>query len=483
MRKLKNYQPDRVFYYFEEITKIPRPSFHEEKIADYIEAFAKSKNLQYYRDSFNNIIVYKEAHKDYIDVEPIILQGHIDMVCEKKPESDHDFSKDPINFEVFEDKIIARETTLGADNGIAVAMILSLLEDEDLQAPKLECLFTANEETGMTGALNLDGKKLSAKRLLNLDSEEEGVLTVSCAGGQRNEVKFKKEYEDLEKGYIFYELSISGLKGGHSGGEIHKYHGNAIVRLARALYRFDEEFNIKLISLSGGGKPNAIPRNSKAKIAIKEEDLKKAQLLTIKLNSEYVRELGKIDPDIRLNFEKSFEEKKCLKEDLKKRIIGILNVMPNGVLTMSSDLKGLVESSSNIGVLEDDGNYINIISALRSNKGTLKTFLSQRIEILSKFFGGDLEILSVYPEWPFEEKSALIDLIQKSYNNLYNKPMEVFATHGGLECGIFKKSIGDIEMASIGPEMHGVHAPGENLSISSTKRTYELIKEILKNTK
>lgn len=483
MSKLKDLKPEKLFYYFEEITKIPRCSMHEEKISDYLCDFAKEKNLEHYRDRENNVIIIREASKGYEDVEPIILQGHMDMVCEKLLKSDHDFSKDPIDFTVDRDLIIANETTLGADNGVAVAIMLSLLDEENLENPRMECLFTTNEESGMTGAKNLDATHLTAKRLINLDSEEEGVATVSCSGGQRTVLSYEIEREKFVHEMDFFELSVTGLKGGHSGQEINKGYGNANVRLARALYRLNEKFDIKLVSIKGGAKANAIPREASAKVAINHKDLNEVRLLIIKLNSEYVKELGKIDPDVRLNLEVTSSEDFYYKDELKDRIINLLNVLPNGVFTNSNDIKGLVESSSNFGVIEECDNRLKITAALRSSKGSLKEFLSDKYEILAKQFGAEHEILSSYPEWQYADHSEIRELVSDAYLELFNQKIEYFATHGGLECGIFKESIGDIDMVSIGPDMSGIHAPGESLSISSTVRVYELVKRVLKNTK
>ena len=472
-----------VLKYFAEITDIPRCSKEEEKISNYLVAWAKERNLEVIQDKENNVIIKKPASKGYENEPIVILQGHMDMVCEKIFESKHDFSKDPIDFIVDRDLIIAKETTLGADNGVAVAMMLALLDEENLENPRLECLFTTNEESGMTGARNLDSSPLTAKRLINLDSEEEGVATVACAGGQRSLLIYKIDREEFKDTRDFYELSISGLKGGHSGTSIDKGYANAIVRLARALYRLNEKFDIKLISINGGVKENAIPRRASAKLAIKPEDLNEVRLLIIRLNAEYVKELGKIDPDVRLNFEDSDEEKYHYKDELKEKVISVLNVIPNGVLTFSKDIPGLVESSSNLGVIREEDDKLTIISTLRSSRGSLKEFLSDKNKILAEAFGAEYKIASSYPEWQYEDHSEVRELVASSYMKLFNQNIEYYAIHGGLECGIFKETIGNIDMVSIGPTMTGIHAPGESLSISSAKRVYELLIEVLKNTK
>ena len=275
MKDINTLLENRTFYYFDKLPKIPRCSFEEEKIRDYLIKFAKEHNLEYKTDDIGNIVIIKEATKGYEDVDSIILQGHMDMVCEKTPECTIDFSKDPIKYEIDGDFIIARETTLGADNGIAVAMILALLESDKYKHPKIEALFTVNEESGMTGAANLEKGMVTSKRLLNIDSETEGVGCISCAGAERDLIKLKKEYKELDKNKNIYEIIVNGLKGGHSGQEIQVGLGNAVKILGRSLYRLFEKVDGDLIEIEGGAKPNAIPRYAKAIVAVNEDDIKK----------------------------------------------------------------------------------------------------------------------------------------------------------------------------------------------------------------
>ena len=483
MGKLDNLEPKKVFYYFEELTKIPRCSKKEGKVADWLENFAKERNLDYTRDAFNNIIIRKPGTEGYENSPVLILQGHMDMVCEKTPESLIDFDKDPIEFVVEGNNIVAKETTLGADNGIAVAMALAILDSDDIVHPPLEVLITSDEETGMTGAKNLDGTLLKGKTLVNIDSEDEGVACIACAGGEKDYAIFTKEFKDIEEGKDFYEVSVTGLKGGHSGQEAATGLGNANKLLARSLYRFMDSFDIDLIDITGGAKPNAIPRYAKAVIAINPDDKKGLQDLVVELNGEYVNELGKVDPDVRLNFESTSAYDKALTDNLKKNIIYLINVLPNGVQSMSHNVEGLVGCSINVGVVESTETEIKVLSSIRSELRSLKKEVVARYKIASELCGARFEQQSEYPAWEFKDVSPIRDIVSEAYREMFNDELKLEAIHAGLECGIFKESIGDIDMISIGPNIHGVHAPGETLEIESTRNVYNLVLEILKKCK
>ena len=484
MEKKDSLLENRTFYYFDKLTKIPRCSCEEEKIRDYLVSFAKDHNLEYRTDAIGNVVIVKEATEGYEDVDSIILQGHMDMVCEKTPECSIDFSKDPIKYEIDGDYIIARETTLGADNGIAVAMTLALLESSDYKHPKIEALFTVNEESGMTGAGNLEKGMVTSKRLLNIDSETEGVGCISCAGAERDLIKLKKEYKELDKDMNLYEVIVNGLKGGHSGQEIQVGLGNAVKILGRSLYRFFQTVDGDLIEIEGGAKPNAIPRYARALVAVKEEDIKEVQDLIVELNSEFVTELGKVDPDVRINFEKSKESfEKALTSDLRDRIVNLLNLLPNGVISMSKNIHGLVETSVNVGVIENKEDNVNIISNIRSSVSSHKEYIGSVNKIAAKTFGAEVEIIAKYPAWEYKENSPLREVAKEAYKEVSGKDFKLEAIHAGLECGIFVETIGDIDMLSIGPNMKGVHAPGEHLSISSTERVFDFLIKILEKLK
>ena len=483
MGKLDNLEPKRVFYYFEELSKIPRCSLKEEKIADWLENFAKEHKLECIRDEHNNIIMKKDGTKGYENSPVLIMQGHMDMVCEKTPECEIDFDNDGIDFVVEGNNIIAKETTLGADNGIAVAMGLAILEANDVKHPPIEFLITSNEENGMSGARNLDGSLLKGKRLLNIDSEEEGVACIACAGGERDYIIYEKEFKEIKGTKDFFELSVTGLKGGHSGSEITKGLGNSNKILARSLYRLMEEFDYDLIDIEGGAKPNAIPRYAKAKIAINPADKKDIQDLIVELNKEFVNELGKVDPDVRLNFENTEETEEAFVDELKENLINLINILPNGVQTMSHNIEGLVGSSVNVGVIESDEKEVRVLTNVRSELSSLKKEVADRNKLCATVCNGRFHVQSGYPAWEFKEESEIRDITAKVYKELFGEELRLEAIHAGLECGLFKETIGDIDMISVGPNIHGPHAPGETLEIESTKNVYELVLKILENCK
>lgn len=483
MGKLENLEPKRVFYYFEEITKIPRCSFKEEKIKDFLINFAKDHGLEHYDDKYNNVIIKKEASPGYEDKEAIILQGHTDMVCEKLDDSDFNFDTDPIKFTVEDNKIIAKETTLGADNGIAVAMILAILESDEYKHPKIEALFTATEETGMVGAKNLDGSKLEAKTLINLDSESEGVACVACACGQRENIIFDKKYIDIEEERQFYQLIISGLKGGHSGQEINKGLANANKLLARSLDSLFNKFDILLIDIYGGSKENAIPRSSRAIIGVLDSDIRKIQDEIVSLNRDFVKEYGNIDPDVRLNFEKFDVCDKALDKNLSNNLIKALNIIPNGVDRMSDNIEGLVGASSNLGIIESTEDQIIIHNSLRAELESLKDDIARRNKIIAELCQAEYKISNNYPAWEYKNNSRIRDLSIDVYRELTRSQLKLESIHAGLECAILADVIGDIDMISFGPSMHNVHSPGENLEIESVSNVFNFLINLIEEIK
>lgn len=479
-----NLEPKKVFDYFEMLSQIPRESGNEKGVSDFLKKFGEEKGYKVVQDDSLNIIMEVPPTKGMEDRPKVILQGHMDMVCEKTPECTIDFSKDSIKYEIDGDLIIARETTLGADNGIAVAMTLALLESDEYKHPKIEALFTVNEESGMTGAGNLEKGMVTSKRLLNIDSETEGVGCISCAGAERDLLKLKKEFKDLDRDKTIYEVIVNGLKGGHSGQEIQVGLGNAVKILGRSLYSLFQKVDGDLIEIEGGAKPNAIPRYARALVAVKDEDIKKVQDVIVELNSEFVTELGKVDPDVRLNFEKSKETcDKAFTDDLKNRIVDLINLLPNGVIAMSKNIPGLVETSVNVGVIENHEDEVHIISNIRSSVSSAKEYIGSVNKIAAKNLGAEVEIITKYPAWEYKEVSPLREVAKEAYKEVSGKEFKLEAIHAGLECGIFVETIGDIDMLSIGPNMKGVHAPGEHLSISSTERVFDFLIKILEKLK
>ena len=484
MESLEMIKPERVMHYFKEMSQIPRCSYDEQRISDYLAKTAKDLGLEVIQDEALNIIIKKPAYKGYENGPTVVLQGHMDMVCEKSDSSNHDFTKDPIKFEIEDDFIIAKETTLGADNGIAVAMSLAILESKDIPHPALEVLVTSNEESGMTGASALDPKNIKGRILINIDSEEEGTILVSCAGGERNIITLPVVWEDLNNDKEIYNLTVAGLMGGHSGIEIDQGRGNSNKILARVLNRIDHLGDIDISNIDGGSKSNAIPRLAKVILSVPKDKIEKIKEEIMKVEKELRSELISIDKDVELTFEKSSEKlSKVFSKKTKEKLITALMLLPNGVQTMSKDIEGLVESSNNVGVVKTVGDTITIESAMRSSVGSLKTYISDQVKLVADTIEAEWESTSAYPAWEYNKESYIRDVFIKSYKDINNKDVNIAAIHAGLECGLFDEKFDKMDMVSFGPDMFGVHAPGEKLSLSSTNKCYELLLKVLEEIK
>lgn len=479
---LKDLSPDLVFCYFEDITRIPRGSGNEKAISDYLVSFAKKHNLEVIQDEALNVIIKKSGSKGYENAPTVILQGHMDMVCEKNKEVEHNFETDPLNIRIEGDFIKAAGTTLGADNGIAVAYCLAILSSKGILHPPLEVLITTEEETGMGGASSIKKENLSGKILINIDSEEEGELLSSCAGGVRNRVKLKIEKEEVKEGFMPLKLIIKGLKGGHSGMEIDKGRGNANKLIGRVLNDLNSNLDIYIAEINGGAKMNAIPREAEAIILAKEKDKVALEELVAKWKEILKNELKNSDSEVVVQIDK-LEKKveKTFTKDLGGRIIELLMLIPNGVQTMSMDIKGLVQSSTNLGIVTTDHNKVIFESAIRSSVKSLKYDIVKRVETVAKLTGAEMTLESEYPEWEYRADSYIRDVFVKVYKDMYNKEPKITAIHAGLECGILKDILGDLDMISFGPNMYDVHTPEERLSISSTERTFQYLLNVLKN--
>lgn len=482
---LEGLKPERVFYYFEEISKIPRCSCDEKRISDYLASVGRDLGLETIQDEALNVIIKKPGTKGYENSPTVILQGHMDMVCEKDESVEHDFTKDPIKLIVDGDYIKAKGTTLGADNGIAVAMALAVLESKDIPHPPLEVLITSNEESGMDGAKGLNPENISGRILINLDSEEEGTVLVSCAGGERNKITIPIEWIPLEEEGKAYLIKTKGLQGGHSGADINKGRGNANKIITRILAFIKDECNIKLAKIEGGSKTNAIPRNSEALVVINEKD-EEAFLQAVEALEEQIRKELKVgDPDFQLQVEIVDEiVERVLSEDSFNRVIAALTLIPTGVNTMSKDMEGLVESSNNMAVVKTYEDKITIECALRSSVASLKESIGMKIKTVAEIVGGKYERYGDYPAWEFKKESKIRDIFKKVYKEKFGRELKVEAIHAGLECGLFDEKFGGtLDMISFGPNMYNVHSPQEKLSISSTQNTYNLLLNVLKEIK
>ncbi len=479
---LRNQEPADVFFYFEELSKIPRGSGNEQAVSDYLVSFAKTHGLYVVQDAAQNVLIKSPGSAGYENSPGVVIQGHMDMVCEKAPGVIHDFLKDPIRLQVRDDMLYATGTTLGADDGIAVAMGLAVLADKSIPHPPLELLVTTCEETGMDGAHALDPETISGRTLINIDSEEEGILTVSCAGGCTARISIPVSWEHPAADMAFLTLTVEGLKGGHSGIEIHKGRANANKLIARLLDHLTEKMSISLCSIDGGSKHNAIARDARAVLGFRKEDEALLREEVEKLERVLQDECKTVDPDLRILLtspEKQPEQ--AFTANSAHQIIEFLYLIPNGVQTMSMDIEGLVESSLNLGVIETKENAVEIISAIRSSVGSIKADIFHTIVSLANLTNGKVIEESSYPEWRYNPDSKVRTLFADLYEKMFGQKPLINAIHAGLECAIFDEMFGGkMDMISIGPSMVGVHTAEEHLSIPSTQRTWELLKEALK---
>ena len=478
--KEKDYK--NVFCFFSEISAIPRGSYNNTAISNYLVDFAKNRKLEYIQDEHENVIIIKEASSGYEDVPAIILQGHMDMVCEKTPNSTHDFLKDGVEIMMDGDYIRANNTTLGADNGIALAYVLALLDDDDLKNPRLEAIFTTDEEVGMDGAIGLDVSSLKGKYLINMDSGEEGVLLTSSAGGLNGYCEIpivRKSVEGLK-----VQININNLKGGHSGAEIHQSCTNAIKLLGRLLFELTQMIDFKLVTLEGGQKDNVIPRNAYADILISEKSYDDFAKAIEALLNNYNEELAVSEPDLDIE-SKAMEKKEyeCLDDFSFNKVLFYLINAPNGVQKMSHSFEGLVESSLNLGVANIEKEKAVFSHSIRSSINTYKKFISDRLDYLAYFTDGRYEVRAEYPAWEYKKDSPLREHMIKVYNELYGRDPKLAAIHAGLECSFFAGKIPGIDIVSLGPDMDDIHTPKEKLNISSTISVYKYIEKAIKKIK
>lgn len=470
---------DRVFEYFAEICKIPHGSENMEKISDYCLKFAEKNSLKVIKDDYNNVIIFKDGTLGYENSEPIILQGHLDMVCQSKEESDFDFLKDSIEIVTEGDFIKANGTTLGADNGIAVAMILAILESKDIPHPPIEAVFSTDEEIGMIGAIGLNADCLKAKKMINLDSEEDDTLTVSCAGGR--EFKAKVPVNRTSKTGTVLNISLSGLLGGHSGVDINKKRVNANALMLRILNHIKNS-DFELISISGGEKSNVITNNSTVKLLTDKPDE-----LTEILN-DYLkiikREISFREPDFTFEVKKETTgEFSVLDSKQKGKLIYALLCIPHGVVEMSAEIEGLVETSLNFAIIKTTDSEISVEVSLRSNKYSALDFLEEKLMTIFSNIECNITVSGHYPPWEYKENSPLRDLYCKCYEEQFSKLPKIAAIHAGLECGVFSSKIDELDCISLGPQLYDVHTVNERMSVSSAKNIFELLLNILKKSK
>ncbi len=491
MGVLATLEPKRVFYYFEEICGIPHGSGNISQISDYLVAFAKERNLEVMQDEMKNVIIIKEATPGYEDEPVVILQGHMDMVAVKKPDCPIDMTKEGLVLRIEGDDIYAEGTSLGGDDGIAVAYALALLDADTIKHPRLEVIITVDEEVGMDGARAIDLSMLKGNRLLNLDSEDEGIFLTSCAGGAR--ARLTLPLQRVETKGVLVELVIEGLQGGHSGVEIHHERGNSNCLMGRVLWNLKEKYPIQLIRLNGGLADNAIPRQTKAVVLLGEETelgkellsgAKETGLHTLleELRKQIAEELATKDPSFAMSWnvvQQAGADKAVTVADTAKAA-GFLIALPNGVQNMSADVKGLVETSLNMGMLtlQEDG-ALEIVFAARSSVESAKEALLQKLDAIAVLAGGDCEVTGNYPGWVYRVDSPLREKMICVFREMYGRAPQVEAIHAGLECGILGSKIKDLDCVSIGPDMKDIHTTEERLSISSTQRVWEYLVKLL----
>lgn len=481
MNILEEITEKRVFYHFNEISKIPRGSGNEKAISDYLLNFGKKLGLESIQDKALNIIIKKPASKGYENAPTVIIQGHMDMVCEKNNDTIHDFKKDPIKLVVKDDYIYADGTTLGGDDGIAVAYAMTLLEDNTIEHPALEVLLTTDEEAGMTGAMAIEPQYIEGKIVLNLDSEEEGKLLVSCAGGIATKSTLPIEFVNKKENTIEYSLVVKGLKGGHSGAEIHLGRGNSNKIIGRLLKTLIDEIRLNLISLNGGSKNNAIPREAVAVVSVNKNDENKLLEITKKVYEDVKEELKIKDSGVNIEATKIDEKiEKVFSDESSSKIIDLLCIYPNGINTVSSEIEGLTESSTNIGVVTTHEDHVEYDSAVRSSVFSLREEIVQKIKCVTDVVGGTFTSNAGYPEWQYKTDSKIREICKNVYRKMYGKDPEIVAIHAGVECGLFKEKLGDLDMISFGPDIFDAHTPEEHMSISSVERCWDYLLEVLK---
>lgn len=475
--KITGYQPERLFHFFEDISAIPRGSSNEKAISDYLIAFAKERGLWYHQDALHNVIIKKPASAGAEDKPAVMLQGHLDMVCEKLAGVDHDFEKDGIDLIVKDGVLTANGTTLGGDNGAAVALMLAVLDDDTLAHPALECVFTTQEETGLTGAAGLDKSLISARTMINLDSEEEGIATVSCAGGMRFTMT-RPITRHTASGKLL-TIDVSGLLGGHSGTDINKERQNGIILLARLINRVLHETGAQLASFAGGSKDNAIPREVCAVLVCSDADIEKAQSIAEAMAADFAAELVPFEPDFKCTISVKDGAAEVLSEADAKAFISAICLAPNGVRRRNLKQDGFVVTSLNLGVARMDGTTASLVFAPRSSVASLQNYTTDCLYLLAETFGFDCDIAGAYPGWSFAEESPIRDTFIASYRELFDADLKIEAIHAGLECGLFSDALPGLDAIAVGPTIRGCHTPDEYLPLDSFERFYSLLTDVL----
>ena len=484
MSVLNGIEPKNVFRFFEEICAIPHGSGNTRQISDYLKKFATDRSLKVNQEPCGNIVIYKDASKGYEDSPSVCLQGHMDMVCEKASDSRHNFKKDPLPIAVMDDEIFSRGTTLGADDGIAVAMTLAILDSDEYEHPAIEAVFTVDEETGMDGAKALNYSSIKSRRVINLDSEDEGVFYVSCAGGLRGNINLPvdmKEHTGIE-----YDVVISGLHGGHSGEMIDRYYANAIVLMGRLLRFLSQRMKFRIIELSGGLMDNAIPREAGCHIHVSNENSTTFEQTIAEFENIIKNEYRANEKNLMIYCENVGEtEKRVLRNESAKRVMYLLTAVPDGVIKMCREQgqEDLVETSLNFGIMRFTDERFTLEAGLRSSVSSEKYALSTKLKVIAEAVGAAYTEKSDYPAWEYNEDSKLLPMLIRLYESSYGESPVVKGIHAGLECGVIYHALKPVDIISFGPTIRYAHTPKETLSISSTERTFKLLTDLLRELK
>lgn len=478
---LLDLEPKRIWYYFKEILEIPRPSKKEEKIAAYLMDFAKDHKLEAKRDKVGNVLILKPATAGKENAKTVILQSHIDMVCEKNSDVEHDFDKDPIDAYI-DDKgwVRAKGTTLGADDGIGVAAQLALLEADDIEHPPIECLFTVDEETGMTGAFGLQKDFLKGKILLNLDSEDDGELFIGCAGGKDTVGKLAYEMEACPDNHLGYRINIGGLKGGHSGDDIHKGRANANKILNRLVWNLTEEFDARLTSFDAGNLRNAIAREGEALIALPKGNEAGLESFVEQFQKEVKAEWHVSEPDLWVKAHKAECPQKVLMAEYQSTLLNMIYAMPHGVIAWSQDIENFVETSTNLAAVKTMEDHFHITTSQRSSVESAKKNIGDRVASVFRLAGAKVEQGDGYPGWTPNPNSEIMNITAQSYEKLFEQKPKVLAIHAGLECGLIGEKYPGLDMISYGPTIKGAHSPDEGVEISTVEKFWDLTLDVLK---
>ncbi|HEX2394480.1 MAG TPA: aminoacyl-histidine dipeptidase [Bacteroidales bacterium] len=479
--KLEALAPAGIWKNFKNLTQIPRPSKKEARIIEYVKDFGEKLGLETKVDAIGNVIIRKPATPGMENRKGVIFQSHLDMVPQKNNDKKHDFEKDPIEAYIDNDWVKANGTTLGADNGIGVAAMLSVLESKDLKHGPIECLFTIDEETGMTGAFALKAGLLQGDILLNLDSEDEGELYIGCAGGMDANIEFDYLSAEMPTDHIAYEIKISGLKGGHSGLEINLGRGNSNLVLSRVLRKAELVVNLRLSEFEGGNMRNAIPREAHAIVLVpraRKNDFEKL----VQVYREIIRkELSAVEPDLKIEIKETSQPSRVMDSDLQKRVIASIFTCPNGVIRMTDGIPGLVETSTNLSIIKTNSDKININCLLRSSVDTAKENLSEVIRALFELAGARSTFTGSYPGWKPNMDSSVMKLMDEVYQKMYNKKMEIKAVHAGLECGIIGGVYPNLDMVSFGPTIRHPHSPDEKVNVPSVQKFWDFLVKTLES--